>query len=47
MTVAELVEQLKQMPQESYVVFKDVWTEEEISINNVQLDDSSNRVELF
>ena len=47
MTVKELIEELQRMPQESYVVFKDVWTEEEISINNVQLDDSSNRVELF
>lgn len=45
MTVAELVEYLKQMPQDAKVVFHDVWNNDDVELNNVQEDDG--RVELF
>jgi hypothetical protein len=39
MTVAELIAQLQQLDQTAPVFFKDVWTEEQVSIDNVQEDD--------
>ena len=44
MTVAELIELLKQMPQDAAVVFHDVWNNDDVELNNVQVDDG--RVEL-
>lgn len=45
MKVSELVELLKQMPQDAVVVFHDVWNNDDVELNNVQEDDG--RVELF
>jgi hypothetical protein len=45
MTVSELIDLLKQMPQDAPVVFHDVWDNDDVELNNVQEDDG--RVELF
>ena len=49
MTVAELVAALQQMPQDAVVVFNNVWHDEIVPLNNVQLESNfdEQQVELF
>lgn len=45
MKVSELIELLKQMPQDAVVVFHDVWNDDDVVLYSVQEDDGC--VELF
>ena len=45
MTVSELIEQLKRLPQDAVVVFHDVYNYEDVVLSNVQEYDG--QVELF